>query len=255
MSWGAVAGGAIAAVGGIASSMSGGSSGGSSSSSSTVVPAPMDSFGRGTDEYIRSIWKTGIEQLLDASESSLTEGDSQNAILGDLLNSLSSIYGNSINSSGSITDAYTNRLNELSQPAFNIGIGGQQLGIVPQRNTMLADMAKNVYSAGINQTDTERQLNTELAKLLYEKESSNTETQNTLAGLETIWPYLETIQSLRFGLPSTTTTQEASYSPSIFESLGQGVQLYNTLSDLWKGVSSSYNSSSSTGQYPYDAGL
>jgi hypothetical protein len=155
----------------------------------------------------------------------------RNELMGQYSNVMQSLADNLLGSTGDATNAYTNRMTELQQPAFNIGIGGQQIGVTPRRNSMLAEMAANTYGADVSQANRYNDVYTNLANLDLQRGEMQLPGTSELAALQTMWPYLSQMQNLRYNLP--TTTQTATYSPTMLESLAQGLELGQGISDLF----------------------
>lgn len=170
-------------------------------------------------------------------------GEAKRDIMSDLLAAVSGLSTDYMADTGAATDQYLSTMSGLRQPAFDLSIGGQEFGVTPQRNAMLADMAANVMGAQTSQAQRGFDIGSALSQLQYQTDEAGIPLNMALAGIGELWPYIAQAQSWRFGLPSSETTQSASYNPSIWETIGNAVNTYQTISDLWNTMSPAFQTS------------
>jgi len=244
---------------------------GDSSGTTPVSPPNMDNYGGEgwtpvydtTGNYI-----VGYEPAVTGGEGDLATGAGsggywahtpsaaeqevpyRQGLMADLLASTQGLGADYLSSTGQATQQYQDTMGRLTQPSFNIGLGDQSLGIVPKRNSMLADMAGNMMGADVSQADRSRSINSGLADMTYNLGMENSPVAQQLMVMQQLWPYMSSIQSMRFGLPSSTDT--ATYNPSAQETLGNITNTAGTLMDLWNSLQSSDNGGGGGGGDNYD---
>lgn len=246
MGFWAVAGPIIASVAGsLLSSRGGGSSASTQTSQSNqVTPAGWSALGPGYSN-MSNLWSSLAGQLRNAGSYSGEEGYYQRDILSDLLSSMTGASADYLSGTGAATDDYLSAMSGLRQPAFDLSIGGQDFGVTPQRNAMLADLASNTMGARIAEAQRGFDVQSALNQLGYNVDEAGSPLSLRLTGIEQLWPYINQAQSWRFGLPSSQTigTESAQYNPSIWETIGNAVNTGQTVMDLWNSVSPYFQTS------------
>lgn len=130
-------------------------------------------------------------------------------------------------------DDYLAKIREAETPAFQLGVGGQQFGVVPKRNAMLADMADAVRRSRLEYAGGKREGESMLSDLGFQSKMALSPQEMGLTNVKALWPYIMELQKMRFGLPSNTTTETGQYTPSLTEELGSFAKNSSTFQDLF----------------------
>lgn len=211
----------------------GGDDSNTATTETTRSPAPWSSVGPGAQDAWNNVLG-GVYNAAGYADPSLTGttyANQQNQVLEDLVREMGGLSSSYLSGTGGATSDYTSRMEELSRPAYSIKVAGQDVGVTPRRNSMLADMAQNVMSAKVGQSGREFQTGGQMADLNYQFGNQQIPLNMLLAGTEKLWPYMSQMQGWRFGLPSTT--ESATYNPSLSENLARIVQASQSVNDLW----------------------
>jgi len=178
-----------------------------------------------TDVEARPINTSPTMEYRDVRSSTpMSLQDIMTAKLGYQNTGYNNIYNDMMRTLQSSTGAYEDRVGELSRPAFNIGVGDQTLGIVPKRNSMLADMAGNVMAAQKSDLGASTEMRLAALDRFYPGAARE-------AYLNAAFPLYMQMQGMRYGTPSSTQT--ATMQPSMLQSVGQGLQLANSAYGLY----------------------
>lgn len=213
----------------------------------SVIPGHWETVQNPAKPVASQIWEDALNQMFangTMDNKMAGFGPLQSKAINELTKSITGAnktYGDVNNQA---TANYIEELAGLRSPSFQMSVGGQNFGVVPKRNAMLADMAANVYGARTSNAATQAQLAAANANQIYDQTIQTSPMLEQLAGFSQLWPYLKTMQEWRFGLPSSTTNETASYNPSITEQIGSVAKNTQTLTDLWNSLNNnSYNNS------------
>lgn len=203
-----------------------------------VTPADWNDLETGGTNYAGGVWNDFINGLWNAAGYANNDyagtkyADQKNKVLQDLIDATTGIGDTYLGETGSAVNQYEDTLGGLSKPAFNIGVAGQNVGVTPKRNAMLADMATNLVQAQTAQAGRKKDVGSILADLNQQLGTQEIGMNKLLAGSERLWPYVQAMQGWRFGLPSST--ESATYNPSLTEIFGNLGESAGVLQDLWK---------------------
>ena len=133
--------------------------------------------------------------------------------------------------------AYNTRMDELQRPAFNLSLGGQQFGVTPRRNAMLADMAENVLTNRVSRAGSELSLDSALLEEQFNKQQQTAPSSQYSDAAEKLWPYMSQMQDWRYSNPSVSATETGDYTPTPSEVAGNFASTYGVFDDLINGIS------------------
>lgn len=193
-----------------------------------------------------STYMDDLDNLTYYPSAAEQEAGYSQALADTLYNTTQGIGQQYLTDTGGYTSSYTNRLEELQNPTYSIQLGGQDIAVTPKRNSMLADMASNVYGANIGQADRARSINSGLADMAYNLGMERSPVNQQMQVFEQLWPYMNALMGYRFGLPSVSSTDTATYNPSAQETLGNFTSTAAALSDLWNSFANTNNTNNTT---------
>jgi len=153
----------------------------------------------------------------------------------NLVNQSTGIENDLINSLTSATNKYTGDIDRITQqnssPKFNINVGGQTLGVIPQGNInlmdQLANMSGKTYNANSTLAGNKRNSLSGLAQMQAGHDSTFTPNQSYFQYMDYLGNLANHYNDQRFQIPSSYGTTTTTNTPSLFNA---GYALSNALS-------------------------